>query len=701
MEFHKSRRELYEVLREKSGEGRNNQIKHLFQFLLKSINIDSISEDCVKKIRVDVSRFCSKIFNKLEKCRRIEDVFLKNNFSWLEKDEVFLVPISSTTTHSEKQRGRPNVSFEDSSDRSKKRKTEELRRENSSKELAFATKVHLKEQGEGKASELVNEAVLTTPTRAEKILRIWKSSKSQLQVKPYDENEAISLIIEGNLSQRQYKLIRTQAKERHANIYPSYNRILKSKERCYPGKESMVFSESLAEVQLQSLLDHTTWRIVELQDPVLVTLNNLQPDKFVLLSKWGCDGSSGQSEYKQRFSDQNLSDSHVFLSSLVPIQLYYTIEGEKIIIWQNPRPSSPRYCRPIRMQWKKETKALSIDEKMYVENQVLSLQPTVATTSAGQDIRITHQLHMTMIDGKICSAITDTPSSQTCYVCGATPKSMNNIDDAVKRTSDTSTFQFGLSTLHAWIRFLECVLHLSYRLDVKKWQVRDAEHKKLFLDRKTKVQAQIREQMGLLVDYPRAGGSGTSNDGNTARRFFKNPSLAASLTGVDENLIRRFATVLQALSCGYDVSEEDFGNYALETAKLFVDLYPWYYMPTSVHKILLHGSSIISAALLPIGQMSEEAQEARNKDIKTFRLQHARKFSRAATNEDIFRRLLLSSDPVISSIRQLPRKTSTSLSAEVIGLLKSALPPLEVQGSNTENSDESDCDGTDSSESEY
>ena len=31
------------------------------------------------------------------------------------------------------------------------------------------------------------------------------------------------------------------------------------------------------------------------------------------------------------------------------------------------------------------------------------------------------------------------------------------------------------------------------------------------------VQAQLRQQMGLLVDYPRAGGSGTSND--DLRRF--------------------------------------------------------------------------------------------------------------------------------------------------------------------------------------
>ena len=88
----------------------------------------------------------SKISNKLEKCRRIEDVFLKNNYIWLEKDEVFLVPISSTPKHSEKQRGCPSVSFEDN----KKGKAEEFRRENSSKEFAFVNEVHLNEQEEVK-----------------------------------------------------------------------------------------------------------------------------------------------------------------------------------------------------------------------------------------------------------------------------------------------------------------------------------------------------------------------------------------------------------------------------------------------------------------------------------------------------------------------------------------------------------------------
>lgn len=53
---------------------------------------------------------------------------------------------------------------------------------------------------------------------------------------------------------------------------------------------------------------------------------------------------------------------------------------------------------------------------------------------------------------------------------------MNDIDNLAKYKTKPKTklnlnLKFGLSTLHCWIRFFECLLHLSYRLDFKKWQV--------------------------------------------------------------------------------------------------------------------------------------------------------------------------------------------------------------------------------------
>jgi len=84
-------------------------------------------------------------------------------------------------------------------------------------------------------------------------------------------------------------------------------------------------------------------------------------------------------------------------------------------------------------------------------------------------------------------------------------------------------------------------------------------------------------------------------------------------------------------------------------------------MPTTIHKLLIHGPLIIASALLPIGQMSEEAQEASNKLIKKYRRDFSRKHSRKATMTDVFHRLLLSSDPFVSSVRKIPKKQKKSL----------------------------------------
>lgn len=130
------------------------------------------------------------------------------------------------------------------------------------------------------------------------------------------------------------------------------------------------------------------------------------------------------------------------------------------------------------------------------------------------------------------------------------------------------------------------------------------------------------------MDVPRQGGCGTSNDGNTARRFFANPAETAAITGVDVSLITRFGIILSTLSSGYHVETAQFKEYTMETAGLYTSLYMWYYMPASVHKILVHGGDILAAALLPIGQLSEEAQESSNKFFKKYREKHARKCSR-------------------------------------------------------------------------
>lgn len=131
-----------------------------------------------------------------------------------------------------------------------------------------------------------------------------------------------------------------------------------------------------------------------------------------------------------------------------------------------------------------------------------------------------------------------------------------------------------------------------------------AEEKKI-IARKILIQKEFKSQLELLVDHSKPG-YGSINDDNTARRFFENSSMSTSITGLDVNLINRFHVILQT-SSGYEINVDKFQDFAIKTARIFVQKYPWYYMPTTIHKLLIHGPQIISSALLPIGELSEEA----------------------------------------------------------------------------------------------
>lgn len=145
--------------------------------------------------------------------------------------------------------------------------------------------------------------------------------------------------------------------------------------------------------------------------------------------------------------------------------------------------------------------------------------------------------------------------------------------------------------------------------------------------------------------------------GKLPENFFSNAIKSAEITEINLDLIQRFGNILSVLASGHEINTDALKTYGIETAKLFVSLYPCrYYLPASVHKILLHGAEVIEHALLPIGELSEEVQKCRNKDYKTYREHHTRKDSRLHCNEDLLHILLVSSDPVISSLRNIPKK---------------------------------------------
>ena len=85
--------------------------------------------------------------------------------------------------------------------------------------------------------------------------------------------------------------------------------------KCHPG--NIAINENSAEVPLQNLLDHTALRIIEDQKEVITNVvEGLDDDEQMLcklVCKYGFDGSSGQSEYKQQFSSPEKTEERLFL----------------------------------------------------------------------------------------------------------------------------------------------------------------------------------------------------------------------------------------------------------------------------------------------------------------------------------------------------------------------------------------------------
>lgn len=142
--------------------------------------------------------------------------------------------------------------------------------------------------------------------------------------------EALAFFVDKKLTKDQYISMRQISKCHNADIFPNYHMLLEAKKECYP--ESIHITDYSGEVRVQSLLDHTINRLVSVQMEVLKQVR-LGIDTYPTISmvfKWGCDGASGQSQYKQLFSntEEDVDDSYIFVISLVPLQMTtYSIVG--------------------------------------------------------------------------------------------------------------------------------------------------------------------------------------------------------------------------------------------------------------------------------------------------------------------------------------------------------------------------------------
>lgn len=474
-----TRAEVFEIWQRYPKSVRNEKI---YEYVINKFELRNVSEEQRRRFQKSIRLFSQKILEKWQKCGKRSDRFISKYAEWLEGENIllerneytcgavldeFVLDEPSTST---RIRGRPQKTFRESSERTRKRKIQPIVESHSCQEIALAAEVSFRQSGKRDAANIIKELATSSPQRASKIKRVREFHQNQRSLTPV---EALALYIDTKLTSHGYKLNRKKSISIGHYMYPSFYSLRKAKQECCPANEFINIDETSASITLQAILDHTVVRLLQTIDPSTQKL--VEGKSLTLISKWGCDGSSGHSQYKQRFQKQGVTDEFLFLISFVPLKLYIT-DHTQTVVWQNPRPSSTRYCRPIAFLFEQETAALAKRECDKIQIQIDNLHPTTYTNTT-----IEHKLLHTMIDGKMVNILTDTKGSANCYICGAKPSEMNSL--VLKKPIQSENYGYGLSTLHAWIKTFECLLHIAYRLTLKVWAVREP-HKAEFARRK-------------------------------------------------------------------------------------------------------------------------------------------------------------------------------------------------------------------------
>lgn len=169
----------------------NEKLEYLEKYLLMQENY---SEEQIKAFKHTFSYTKAELKRRWLSANRKDNLFRKNNEIWLQGTLELPKAMTTATTVF----GRPQKSFGDSSERSKRRKTQGLRETVDTEELTFATQMKLRACGKPDASKVLKE-ITKSPKRATKYRKAYSSSLQEKrgQLSPL---QALSMFVEaGNL----------------------------------------------------------------------------------------------------------------------------------------------------------------------------------------------------------------------------------------------------------------------------------------------------------------------------------------------------------------------------------------------------------------------------------------------------------------------------------------------------------------------
>ena len=234
--------------------------------------------------------------------------------------------------------GRPEISFTESSQRSKRIKRDQIIDANSPNRLiAAGNKVNFSQTGIdlSKVQKHMEDADLSTSD-------IISNSILMQSISYNTPEECLKLYTEMNLTRSTYQTLRNNAVRKGLKrLYCSYKKIQAEKWKCIP--ISLNCMDYYFEVDGYDLAKQTVARLMKYSKKhdsnFRNSIINVQINELDLECKFGLDGAQSGTNYSHHFEEVGRSDSNFVLVTMVPLRL--KINGS--IIWTNNKPNSVNF----------------------------------------------------------------------------------------------------------------------------------------------------------------------------------------------------------------------------------------------------------------------------------------------------------------------------------------------------------------------
>ena len=497
-----------------------------------------------------------------------------------------------------------------------------------------------------------------------------KKSLEKTEEKEMSPTASLALLLRNNLSQRSYKDIRTRTN----NVLASWHKLDILKKEILP--EGIIATKNNVLVPMQSMLNKTISRLL-LDQAILMKIYDLKEKnggeiKAYLIFKYGLDGNTGgmmpqnEGAYDDEDPELRRDPGKMLVSSMVVLQLIVIVDHVIEIVYSSGLYNSNFSVRPLRHWYVAENDMTLAVECARLDEEVKNLEDV----DIGNGIKIGFLPIDSCNDMKIVSFRMKKASSR-CSHCFATPSERQD-PNLMFRAKPEALALMCVSVLHFGPRTMENFLNIGFRQDFEEWQRRTKEFKELSKERKKIIQENFKRELTLAICEPRSGGLGSSNTGNTARKAFDHAEFFAIqiIREPEENPERvarasRLITMVRNIwimlrSCIH-INVDKLQDYCDVARNIYEELFPWYPMSPTLHKVLVHIKEIIQyfPPTITSGMLSEEATETANKDIKNFIEHHAPQHDLTARNLSVFTRFIVRSDPDVLA-HEFPRKITKS-----------------------------------------